>query len=155
MNRGGTDAECSHDANVKHCSQSSNGVKRAWEASLSSLKSKRVKGSQLVDRRSDSSWAFISEVDRTDPCFVKVPHVDPLITKSSKKFTGDYLHLEAPFNKELPSAKQCFRIMLMNIADDAKKTQLTKVCFIARAIYKCFNGELLGLNHLARLNQIH
>lgn len=125
--RGATDAERSHDANVKYRSQSSNGVKRAWEASLSSLKSKRVKGSQLVVCQSDSSWGFISEADGADPCFVEVPHVDPLITKNAEKFTGDYLHLEAPFNKELPSAKQCFRIMLMNIADDAKKTQLTKV----------------------------
>ncbi|KAK7244490.1 hypothetical protein RIF29_39313 [Crotalaria pallida] len=122
--RQATGAECSHVANVKYCSQSTNSVKRSWEASLSSLKSKRVKGlSQLIDCQSDSSWDLISEAD---PCFMEVPHVNPFITKNSEKFSVDYLHSEAPFNKELPSTK-CFRIMLMNIADDAKKTQLTKV----------------------------
>ncbi|XP_061363007.1 uncharacterized protein LOC133306682 [Gastrolobium bilobum] len=115
------------DANVKHCSQSTKGAKRTWEASFSSLKSKRVKGSQLVDCGSDSSWGFISEDDRADPCFVDVPHADPLIKKNSEKCTGNYMHLEPPINKELPSTKQRFRIMLMNIADDAKKAQLTKV----------------------------
>ncbi|KAK7336508.1 hypothetical protein VNO77_17050 [Canavalia gladiata] len=116
------------DADVKYCSQSTQGAKRAWEASLSSLKSKRVKGSQLVDCRSDSSWGFISETDKANPCFVEVPHVDPsLITKNSEKYTWDYSHVEAPINIELLSTTQCFRVMLMDIADDAKKTQLTKV----------------------------
>ncbi|KAJ1404154.1 BRCT domain [Sesbania bispinosa] len=125
--RHATAADCSQDgidANVKY-SQSTKGEKRAWEASLSSLKSKRVKGSQLVDCRSDSSWGFISEADRANPCFVEVPHVD--IVKNSEKCIGDYLHLEAPTNIELPTSKQCIKIMLMNIADDAKKMQLTKV----------------------------
>ncbi|RDX97208.1 Mediator of DNA damage checkpoint protein 1, partial [Mucuna pruriens] len=127
--RQATGAESSQDgvdANVKYCSQSTKGAKRAWEASLSSLKSKRVKGSQLVDYQSDSSCGFISETDKANPCFEEVPH-DPSITKCSEKCIGDYFHLEAPINIELPSTKQCFRIMLMNIADDAKKTQLTKV----------------------------
>ncbi|KAG4396194.1 hypothetical protein GLYMA_19G134000v4 [Glycine max] len=104
------------DANVKYSSQSTKGSKRAWEASLSSLKSKRVKGSQMVDYQPDSSCSFILETDKANPCFEEVPH-DPSITKSSEKCIGDHL----------PSAKQSFRIMLMNIADDAKKTQLTKV----------------------------
>ncbi|KAG5055082.1 hypothetical protein JHK85_007592 [Glycine max] len=114
------------DANVKYSSQSTKGAKRAWEASLSSLKSKRVKGSQMVDYQPDSSCGFIFETDKANPCFDEVPH-DPSITKSSEKCIGDYLHLEAPINIDFPSTKQCFRIMLMNIADDAKKTQLTKV----------------------------
>ncbi|TKY62663.1 PAX-interacting protein 1 [Spatholobus suberectus] len=114
------------DANVKYCSQSTKGAKRAWEASLSSLKSKRVKGSQLVDYQSDSSCGFILETDKANPCFEEVPR-DPSITESSEKCNGDYLRLEAPINIELSSTKQCFRVMLMNIADDAKKTQITKV----------------------------
>ncbi|KAL2952612.1 hypothetical protein AAZX31_19G121100 [Glycine max] len=104
------------DANVKYSSQSTKGSKRAWEASLSSLKSKRVKGSQMVDYQQDSSCGFILETDKANPCFGEVPH-DPSITKSSEKCIGDHL----------PSTKQSFRIMLMNIADDTKKTQLTKV----------------------------
>ncbi|XP_020234487.1 uncharacterized protein LOC109814462 isoform X2 [Cajanus cajan] len=127
--RQATGAESSqngNDANVKCCSQSTKGAKRAWEASLSSLKSKRVKGSQLVDYQSDSSCGFILETDKANPCFEEVPR-DPLIKNSSEKCVRDNLHLEAPINIELPSTKQCFRIMLMNIADDAKKTQLTKV----------------------------
>jgi hypothetical protein len=38
------------------------------------------------------------------------------------------MHVEAPISLKLPSTKQCFRIMLVNITDDAKKTQLAKVC---------------------------
>ncbi|XP_047167116.1 uncharacterized protein LOC124836092 isoform X1 [Vigna umbellata] len=113
-------------ANVNYCSQSTKGAKRTWEASLSSLKSKRVKGSQLVDNQSGSSCGFILETDEVNPCFVEALY-DPSITDGSEKCVDNYLHLEAPINMEPPSTKQCFRIMLMNIADDAKKTQLTKV----------------------------
>jgi len=123
---------------VNYCSQSTKGAKRTWEASLSSLKSKRVKGSQLVDNQSGSSCGFILETDEANPCFVEVLH-DPLITKGSGKCIENNLHLEAPINIEPPSTKQSFRIMLMNIADDAKKTQLTKVCLITQAFYRCFD----------------
>lgn len=87
----------------------------------------------MVDYQPDSSCSFILETDKANPCFEEVPH-DPSITKSSEKCIGDHL----------PSAKQSFRIMLMNIADDAKKTQLTKVCcLITQAFYKCF-CKLMG-----------
>ncbi|KAI9082066.1 hypothetical protein K1719_035991 [Acacia pycnantha] len=130
------------DAEMEDCSNSTKGAKRIWEASLSSLKSKRVKGSHLIDGRSESSWGFVSEVDRTNSCFVGcswgvssgrrsmgLPCDDSLIVqeKNSQKLKGDYLQLEAKVNNEQLSTKQCFRIMLMNIADDAKKTHLTKV----------------------------
>lgn len=121
---------------MNYCSQSTKGAKRTWEASLSSLKSKRVKGSQLVDNQSGSSCGFILETDEANPCSVEVLH-DPSITKGSEKCI-EY-NVEAPINIEPPSAKQCFRIMLMNIADDAKKTQLTKVCLITQAFYRCFD----------------
>ncbi|XP_058749892.1 uncharacterized protein LOC131622894 isoform X2 [Vicia villosa] len=114
-------------SNTTNCSQSTKVEKRAWEASLSSLKSKRVKGSQLVDCRSDSSWGFMPEAERANPCYVEASHGDTLITKKSEKCIGDHMHFEAPINLEPPSTKQCFRIMLMNINDDAKKTQLAKV----------------------------
>lgn len=128
-----------NDANVTYCSQSIKVEKRAWEASLSSLKSKRVKGSQLVDCQSGSSWGFISDADRTNSCSMEAPHRDSLMTKNSEKYIGDHLHAEAPVNLELPSTKQRFRIMLMNITDQAKKTQLEKVCLTTRTFYKCFN----------------
>ncbi|KAL5059263.1 hypothetical protein RYX36_030867 [Vicia faba] len=114
-------------SNTTNCSQSTKVKKRAWEASLSSLKSKKVKGSQLVDCQSDSSWGFVSEADRANPCYVEVSHGDTLITKKSEKCIGDHIHFKAPINLKPPSTKQCFRIMLMNINDEAKKTQLAKV----------------------------
>ncbi|KAK7378104.1 hypothetical protein VNO80_03540 [Phaseolus coccineus] len=124
---GGESLQDGIDANVNYCSQSTKRAKRTWEASLSSLKSKRVKGSQLVDNQSGSSCGFILETDdEANPCFVEVLH-DPSITKGSGKCIENNLHLEAPIKIEPPSTKQCFRIMLMNIADDAKKTQLTQV----------------------------
>ncbi|KAI4300842.1 hypothetical protein L6164_034172 [Bauhinia variegata] len=120
------------DTNMKHCSQSTKGEKRAWEASLSSLKSKRVKGSHLADCRSDSRWGFISQAERTNSCLmgcskeiVESPHGDSFI--NTGKYEGNYLLSEDPVNKELPSTEQCFRLMLMNIADDTKITYLTKV----------------------------
>lgn len=124
-------ADCTQDenyANVANCSQSTKVLKRAWEASSSSLKSKRVRGSQFVDCRSDSSWGFVSEAGRANPCSAESPHCDTLITKNSEKCIGDHMHLEAPISLKLPSTEQCFRIMLMNITDDTKKTQPTKVC---------------------------
>jgi hypothetical protein len=124
-------ADCSQDenyANVANCSQSTKAPKRAWEASSSSLKSKRVRGSQIADCHSDSSWGFVSEADRTNPCSSEAPHYNTAITKNSTKCIGDHMHVEAPISLKLPSTKQCFRIMLMNITDDAKKTQLAKVC---------------------------
>ncbi|QCD96991.1 uncharacterized protein LOC114179539 isoform X2 [Vigna unguiculata] len=127
--RQSTGAESSQDgigANVNYCSQSTKGAKRTWEASLSSLKSKRVKGGQLVGYQSGSSCGFILETDEANSCFVEALH-DPSIIDGSEKCVENCLHLEAPINIEPPSTKQCFRIMLMNIADDAKKTQLTKV----------------------------
>lgn len=123
---------------MNYCSQSTKGAKRTWEASLSSLKSKRVKGSQLVDNQSGSSCGFILETDEANPCVVEDLY-DPSITDGSEKCVDNYLHVEAPINMEAPSTKQCFRIMLMNIADDAKKTQLTKVCLITQAFYRCFD----------------
>lgn len=135
------------DAEITHCSNSKNGGKRTWEASLSSLKSKRVKGSHSVHCISDSSWDFVSEVDRTDSCFVgcswgasrsrgkipvELPCGDSLIVGENniEKLKGGYLCPEALVNNELSSTYQCFRIMLMNIADDVKKTHLTKVCLV-------------------------
>ncbi|KAF7819070.1 PAX-interacting protein 1 [Senna tora] len=130
------------DAEMEDCSNSTKGAKRTWEASLSSLKSKRVKGSHLVDRGSDSSRGFVSEADRSNSGFmgcswgalrgkisVDLPCGDTLIVSenNSEKFTADYLHSEAFLSNKPPSTKQYFRIMLMNIADEAKKAHLTKV----------------------------
>ncbi|KAL2320707.1 hypothetical protein Fmac_029676 [Flemingia macrophylla] len=114
------------DANAKYCSQSTKGAKRAWEATLSSLKSKRVKGRQLIDNNLDSNCNLILVTDKANPCFEEVP-CDPSIKKCSEICAVDNLHLEAPISIELPSTKHCFRIMLMNITDDAKKARLSKV----------------------------
>ncbi|KAL1312479.1 uncharacterized protein [Arachis hypogaea] len=128
--RNATAAENSQDEiddNMKLCHLFPKAAKRGWESSISSLKSKRVKGSQLADCRSDSSNGFTSEANRPNPCFQEVPRVDPLSAEVSEKYMEDHVQLEAPNDKELPLAKQSFRIMLMNIADDTKRTQLSKV----------------------------
>ncbi|WVZ09032.1 hypothetical protein V8G54_022378 [Vigna mungo] len=91
--RQATGSESSQDgvgANVNYCSQSTKAAKRTWEASLSSLKSKRVKGSQLVDNQSGSSCGFILETDEANPCFVEAVY-DPSITDGSEKY--ELLHI--------------------------------------------------------------
>ncbi|MED6188767.1 hypothetical protein PIB30_089026 [Stylosanthes scabra] len=115
------------DDNMKLCLLFKKGAKRGWESSISSLKSKRVKGSQLADCRLDSNQGVTSEADRPNPCFQEGPHVDPLSAEVSEKYMKDHVQLEASIDKELLSTKQSFRIMLMNIADDAKRTNLSKV----------------------------
>ncbi|KAF8370279.1 hypothetical protein HHK36_031682 [Tetracentron sinense] len=64
-------AENGDDADVKHCSCSAPGLKkRVWEASWSSLKSKKVKGGHHIDCHLDSDWDFVSEHGRENgSCF--------------------------------------------------------------------------------------
>ena len=131
--------------NVKRCSCSTqgSGAKRVWEASLSSLKSKKVKGSHVVGCQSGSNWAIVSETVRDDSCYYTCPSVatennslarlppkDPSTSSYTGRIAESYASgkiSEAFIRKELPSSRQCFKIMLMDIADDTKKTNLTKV----------------------------
>lgn len=128
-----------------HCSCYTQGTKRrAWEASLSSLKSKKVKGSHQLDCELDSSWGLDSESHRIDCCFngcslgiskgssfVEATPTDPLTSScmgnNAKESRSVDMTSEALASKELQSKGECFRIMLMNIADFTKKRHLTKV----------------------------
>uniref|UniRef100_A0A2P2JF37 Uncharacterized protein MANES_03G094900 n=1 Tax=Rhizophora mucronata TaxID=61149 RepID=A0A2P2JF37_RHIMU len=126
-------------ANVKWCSHKRLGAKRSWEASLSSLKSKKVKGRLQIACASDSNCDSDSESDRIDPCNnscslnisqtssrVEVDGADPLkISAEVEKSVN--VPSEAPASKKFKSTGECFRIMLMNIADDTKKRNLVKV----------------------------
>lgn len=127
------------DAAVNHHSCSAQGVKRrVWEASLSSLKSKRVKGIQLIECNSDSN-------DRNEACSDGCS-LATSISKSLRKVTpkdslaSTYMEKNAEESRlvtimstgqvceDMQLKGDCFRIMLMNIADDTKKTLLTEVC---------------------------
>ncbi|GAV72590.1 BRCT domain-containing protein [Cephalotus follicularis] len=126
-------------ADVKHCSCSEQGSKRKiWQASLSSLKSKRVKGSHCMNCQSDSSWDIVPESDRNYPSldgcsigiydiksFEEVTPGDPL----TKAKDGGKVNMTSDVitDKEFQPKAECFRIMLMNIADETKKTHLKKV----------------------------
>lgn len=134
------------DIDVKCCSCYTQGTKRVWEASLSSLKSKRVKGSHQTDCETESIMGLDSGSgsERTDPCFNKCPlgiskscsfvgvtSTNPLTSHcmedNAKEGRTINMASEALGSKELPSKRESIRIMLMNIADDAKKMHLTKV----------------------------
>ncbi|KAK6244237.1 hypothetical protein QUC31_010646 [Theobroma cacao] len=137
-------------ANVaaKQCSCSSQGAKRkVWEASLSSLKTKKVKGTHEIDSHQngcqlDSNRRIIADSDRygswldrcsvsTDKSLVEVTPgvslINNFMESEAQEGRPNCMTPEALATKELQSNRDCFRIMLMNIADDTKKTHLTKV----------------------------
>ncbi|XP_024043169.1 uncharacterized protein LOC18031219 [Citrus clementina] len=128
-------AQIGTDTGAKHCS-CSQGTKRRWEASTSSLKSKKVKGSSCADCHLDSDRSLASAGGET----VGLSGCKPLreITPSNHvtvDCTGNDAKEDRPvcttsvafISKEFQSNGKCFRIMLMNIADDSKKVHLTKV----------------------------
>ncbi|XP_062167869.1 uncharacterized protein LOC133874051 [Alnus glutinosa] len=133
------------DPNVKHCSCSTQGAKRrVWEASLSSLKSKKVKGSHSIDCQVDSNCGLALGSVENDSCFQgcsletsknkslvrETPRV-PLSLNCVEKIAEEHGSVnvmpEALASKDFQSKGECFRIILMNIADDAKRTHLIKV----------------------------
>lgn len=126
-----------------NCSCSAPGVKkRIWEASLSSLKSKKVKGSHQICYQLDSNWDIVSGNGKIDnACFGGCP-LDTTTNESLAEFSLSNIlarsHVEKnvedfrPLSKhqlsiELQEKGEGFRIMLMNIADDTKRAHLTKV----------------------------
>ncbi|KAJ6380856.1 hypothetical protein OIU77_029703 [Salix suchowensis] len=133
------------DADVKCNYSYIQGTKRrAWETSLSSLKTKKVKGSHQTDYESDSGCGSDSERFTTDPCFRgcslgisknnsfgKATSMDPLtrncMENKAKEDKSINRTSEVLVSKEFQSKGECFKIMLMNIADNDKKTHLTKV----------------------------
>ncbi|XP_021675547.2 uncharacterized protein LOC110661261 isoform X2 [Hevea brasiliensis] len=148
------------DIDVKCCSCHTQGTKRAWEASLSSLKSKRVKGSHQIDCETESIMGLDSGSgsERIDRCFnecslgiskssyfVGVTPTNPLTSNcmenNAKEGRSINMASEALVSKELPSKGEGVRIMLMNIADDTKKMHLSKVIEILGGIVTSDGSE--------------
>ncbi|KAD5317495.1 hypothetical protein E3N88_17441 [Mikania micrantha] len=105
------------DDDAKHCSCSTSGSKkRTWEASHTSLKSKKVKGSHLIVCQSDNGC--LSRGNKNNGC----------ITISRDKDLVDFTPtLDGPWIMKNAKNTSCYKIMLMNIVDDAKKSNLTKI----------------------------
>lgn len=133
------------DADGKHCSCSTqgSGAKRIWEASLSSLKSKKIKGSHLVDCPLESIWDIALDIGGGNSCYQTAP-LAASENKSSeglprKDITSSCTEkvaegcapanttLKACVRRQVHSDRECFKIVLMNIADDNKKAHLEKV----------------------------
>ncbi|KVI12108.1 Acyl-CoA N-acyltransferase [Cynara cardunculus var. scolymus] len=129
------------DGDAWHCSCSSSGAKkRTWETSHTSLKSKKVKGSHLKVCQSDSGC--VSRRNKTSGCCMDASPMT-IAKDEVADFTptlgGPLSHIHAlecslgarTTNNhgcvELLSERNCYKIMLMNIADDAKKSNLTKI----------------------------
>ncbi|KAJ4980143.1 hypothetical protein NE237_010923 [Protea cynaroides] len=137
-------AESGDDAHLKSCSCSGQGARRRdWEASLSSLQSKKIKGSHHIDCHLESNWDFIcKKQDRGNDFSVNgcsivasrgkllmgVQNHPAISAKESRSF-GPFRVMpnEDHISKKLPSEVERPRIMLMNIADDIKKERLTKI----------------------------
>ncbi|KAJ6812417.1 uncharacterized protein M6B38_149805 [Iris pallida] len=107
--------------------------RRVWEASLSSLKSKRVRGSHHIDGCQDIGQDLASVqvrgLNAFDDCslgnsghksLVEVLRDDPVDVNSWRAHTASKLDNVVPESNGP-------RIMFMNIADDAKKECLTKI----------------------------
>ncbi|XP_044468617.1 uncharacterized protein LOC123198097 [Mangifera indica] len=128
-------AKIEAETDATHCTCSAKRAKRRfWEASMSSLKSKKVKGSHHVDCQLDSYSDLVSKRDEAlvisgSKSLVDVTTSDPLTTSCIKTSAKDaaVCTLAGLVGKEILSKGECFRIMLMNIADDYKKMHLTKV----------------------------
>lgn len=125
-----------------HCSCSKQSAKRVWEASLSSLKSKKVKGVNLDHFHSDSNKNLVPKSNGYNACsqacsLANSKHeilssIYP--KKPTNKYTQNFCQefgsvnvASEDLNCEENTLGKSFKIMLMNIADEAKKTQLMKV----------------------------
>ncbi|XP_062117920.1 uncharacterized protein LOC133831569 [Humulus lupulus] len=131
------------NADVNHCSCSTqcSGAKRIWEASLSSLKSKKVKGSHPVGCQLSSVSDLALESSRNDCSYQTCP------VAASKNKSLDGLQSNCSTCGCEHNAKGCamgktiseacvgkghphtegYNIVLMNIADANKKAHLGKV----------------------------
>ncbi|CAL9047272.1 unnamed protein product, partial [Musa banksii] len=117
------------DVDVKDNSSQQRIKRPIWEASLSSLKSKRVRGAHLIGccQNSNQSLAcdncFLQSSRHTDMANVLPDH------SSSPSCFGihDAGRRSGDLCDHLVSKENCPRIMFMDIADDVKKTWLTKI----------------------------
>lgn len=129
------------NCDTNHCSFSKQGTvakRKVWKSSTSSLKSKKVKGSHLGSCQSESNFT-----DGSDFCLQGCSFVSSkdnyLVAAPPRDWASSYkdkiaeecgpvnVTLETSVWKDFQLQRECFNIMLMNIADDAKKANLTKV----------------------------
>lgn len=128
------------DADIKQCSCSTQrlGAKRVWEASLSSLKSKKVKGSHLVgcqlvseSGEDGSSYRTCLLAASENKSLAGLPCKDPPTNSYDENIVESCaqgnIPSEVSVRKEFHPPGECYKIMLMNIADDTKKAALIKV----------------------------
>ncbi|GFP90911.1 mediator of DNA damage checkpoint protein 1 [Phtheirospermum japonicum] len=104
--------ECGIEYHEDNCSWSVQGTKRAWEASCTSLKSKKVKGTHSSDWHLGSHGPVSS---------------NSMNEKNEECRTVNLSDEDVYICPEIPSTAKCNKIMLMNIADDEKKSRLTKI----------------------------
>lgn len=129
--------------NEGNCSCSVQGTKkRMWETSCTSLKSKKVKGTNSNDCQLGShcpNWTSDGRIsnclDRN--CLLTIGNKclpDTSLANSGSnslyekvEFRAGNITNEDYGSPEIPCTAKCKRIMLMNIADSDKKSRLTKV----------------------------
>lgn len=133
--------ECESKDNEDNCLNSVHGTKRRmWETSCTSLKSKKVKGTQSYDcdLSSDySNWTkdgrIVSSVDRNclittrDEIYASQANCGSNNLKEKVEPQAGNVTNEDMGGPEIPYTSNCYRIMLMNIDDEVKKSCLTKV----------------------------
>ncbi|URD93148.1 BRCA1 C Terminus (BRCT) domain [Musa troglodytarum] len=117
------------DVDVKDNSSQQRIKRPIWEASLSSLKSKRVRGAHLIGCCQNSNQSLAC-----DNCFLQssrhtdMANVLPDHSNSPSCFgIHDAGRRSGDLSDHLVSEENCPRIMFMDIADDVKKTWLTKI----------------------------
>ncbi|XP_020585845.1 uncharacterized protein LOC110028365 [Phalaenopsis equestris] len=102
------------------------GKRLVWEASVSSLKSKRVKGSHARDDSFSSDQNCEPLNEGIYSCFSE-HSCRPLSKEVPNSATYSQGERLAQENAGLGFKANCPRIMLMNIADDDKKSKLTTI----------------------------
>lgn len=133
-------SDCGAHDDVDCCHCSGHGKKRiVWEATLSSLKSKKVKGSQQPDCQLHCDGYPVLQIEGNDSCFKGCSSGFPRNNFLGESIPGNHEEniatnlttldtASAPLlQNEVHSGEACFRIMLMDIAEDTKKAHLTKV----------------------------
>lgn len=131
--------ESESQALLKKCSCSASGSKkRTWETSYTSVKSKKIKGGHQIDcdlHAKDTSSESVmgnsfSAVSKRK-CQVDITPIDHLtshsLEKNAEEATAVNLTYDGHSSRGISSRGTNFIIMLMNIADDSKKANLTKI----------------------------
>ncbi|GAB4851684.1 hypothetical protein Ancab_031088 [Ancistrocladus abbreviatus] len=111
--------------------------RRTWEPSVSSLKSKRVKASHRADHPSHAGSTLHVESGKQDNhCDAgssvsfrekSLQEVKAVESPKAASVPTDVEAYKVTASKESQSSKKTFNVMLMDIDDGAKKTQLTKI----------------------------